>query len=63
LVSGIFISLIGENYHVVSIFIAFFTILEILLWFFALNWYHEDKERVKKLLEQLANEISSGRTN
>lgn len=61
LVSGIFISFIGENYHIVSIFIAFFTIPGILLWFFALNWYKEDKDRVEELLVNRANEISSNK--
>jgi MFS family permease len=59
LVSGIFISFIGENYYVVSVFIAFFTIPGILLWIFALNWYKEDKERVQELLEKRAKEINS----
>lgn len=61
LVSGIFISLIGENYQIVAIFIAFFTIPGILLWFFALNWYREDKERVQKLLKDRAEEMTSMR--
>jgi len=59
LVSGIFISFIGENYQIVSIFIAFFTIPGILLWMFALNWYKDDKERVKDLLSDRAKDLSS----
>ncbi|MBD3196394.1 MAG: MFS transporter [Candidatus Lokiarchaeota archaeon] len=59
LVSGIFISLIGENYQIVSIFIAFFTIPGMILWVFALKSYQEDKKTVQQLLTTRADEIKS----
>ena len=52
MISGIFISLSGQNYQLVAILIGLFTIPGILLWIISIKWYSIDKELISTILEQ-----------
>ncbi len=58
-ISGIFITISGQNYQLVSIIIGLFAVPGIILWIFALKWYPKDKEEIIKILEQRSKDLES----
>jgi len=52
MISGIFISLSGQNYQLVAILIGLFTIPGILLWIISIKWYSADKQHISTILEE-----------
>ncbi|TFF99498.1 MAG: MFS transporter [Promethearchaeota archaeon] len=51
LISGIFITISGQNYQLVAILIGLFTIPGILLWISAIKYYSIDRENISSILE------------
>jgi len=59
LIVGILLSISGVNYQVTVIIISLLIIPGVLLWFLALKWYPKDKQLIKLILEQRANELKN----
>lgn len=63
MISGIFISLSGQNYQLVAILIGFFTIPGILLWIVSIKWYSADKQNISAILEGRSVILKSRQNN
>ncbi len=61
LITGILISISGQNYQIVALFIGLFTMPGIFLWIFAFKWYHRDKTVIKNILKQRAEIIKANK--
>ncbi|MFX1392308.1 MAG: hypothetical protein ACFFAH_01925, partial [Promethearchaeota archaeon] len=59
LIVGILLSISGVNYQVTVIIISLLIIPGVLLWFLSLKWYLKDKQLIKSILEQRANELKN----
>jgi len=63
MISGIFISLSGQNYQLVAILIGLFTIPGILLWITSIKWYSTDKQTISAILEERSVILKSRQSN
>lgn len=63
MISGIFISLSGQNYQLVAILIGLFTIPGILLWITSIKWYSADKQNISTILEERSVILKSRQNN
>ncbi len=52
LISGILITVIGQNYSLVALIIGLFAIPGIILWILSLRWYDEDRQNITRILEE-----------
>ena len=62
MISGIFISISGQNYQLVAILIGLCTLPGIILWIIAIRYYPNDKKNVSEILEG-RSEILKSRLN
>jgi len=62
LIAGILIIMTGYNYQLVAIIISAIAIPGIILWIFALRYFEEDRQFIKKILAERA-EILKSRKN
>ena len=63
MISGIFISISGQNYQLVAILIGLFTIPGILLWITSIKWYSTDKQNISAILEERSTILKSRQNN
>jgi len=63
MISGIFISLSGQNYQLVAILIGLFTIPGILLWITSIKWYSSDKKNISTILEERSAILKARQNN
>ena len=63
MISGIFISISGQNYQLVAILIGLFTIPGILLWITSIKWYSADKQNISSILEERSVLLKSKHNN
>jgi len=59
LIAGILLVLTNANYQIVILLITLCIIPGIVLWLFALRWFHEDAQRIKEILEERAETLKT----
>ncbi|MHA1233884.1 MAG: MFS transporter [Promethearchaeota archaeon] len=62
LIAGVFISAFGQNYQISAMIITVFVIPGIILWVLSLKWYPFDKNTIKEMLEERAQELETRKT-